>query len=220
MSCESHSESWWHLAWSRDKSSYSLFSCLVHHLAMKSLSWCSCHLCFVVSTINICWNMKQASVLATELGRLWRWVVSPPLLTISTMICAKWCWWNKATDYEQTANVVRCVLKSQWAHAVSGSTGRNQAEMLRTTLVRREILLNFREKPTLPHLWSHFCLFVLQHGREGSWGLQRSDGGLRCLCEECNWGDIMRSPPFPNLKCKAVIKFHSGFIITESGSNC
>lgn len=114
MSCESHSGDWWHLAWSRDKSSYSLFSCLIHHLAMESLSWCSCHLRFVVSAINICWNMKQASVLATELVRLWWWVVSPPLLTISTtpfyMIIVKWCWWNKATDYEQTANAVRHVL--------------------------------------------------------------------------------------------------------------
>lgn len=43
--------------------------------------------------------------------------------------------------------------------------------------------------------------FFFQCGREGSRGLQRSDGGLCCLCEECCWGDVMRSrPPTSNVR--------------------
>ncbi|AWP18406.1 Hypothetical protein SMAX5B_005948 [Scophthalmus maximus] len=40
-------------------------------------------------------------------------------------------------------------------------------------------------------------------GGERSRGLQGADGGLRCLCEECCRGDVMRSGP-SKLHCQAV----------------
>lgn len=59
----------------------------------------------------------------------------------------------------------------------------------------------------------HYHYLFFQCCREGSWGLQRSDGGLCCLCEECSWGDVMRSPPLsPNLKCKYVKHFSYAFM--------
>ncbi|KAG7504155.1 hypothetical protein JOB18_002122 [Solea senegalensis] len=40
-------------------------------------------------------------------------------------------------------------------------------------------------------------------GREGSRGLQGSDGGLRCLCEERSRGDVVRKLLY-NFRCPSI----------------